>query len=98
MNKANISVAVITLAALLAVASAQTNRPTPSLQIGRYQLFGGEYDMAGSSAIDKVILRIDTTTGEVDELYHGKKDNGDLVDEWLPTGTQKNYSRANASK
>ena len=69
MNRTNIVLAIIAVAALLVTLSAQTNRTTPSAagQTGRYQLLNGEYNVVttdGSNLILKRVFRIDTVTGE----------------------------------
>ncbi|HEX4137943.1 MAG TPA: hypothetical protein VHY84_25265 [Bryobacteraceae bacterium] len=84
-------VLLITAAAILgAIGNAQTNRSASTAQSGRYQLFSGEVFMGGPKPVEqKVVLRIDTTTGDVDQWLAGQDREGKAVDQWFRTGRVK---------
>lgn len=56
----------------------------PPAQTGRYQLIAGEYEITGRNSIEhmKVVLRIDTATGETDELVNTEGDDKKLHEFW----------------
>lgn len=91
MNRTNIVISVIAAAALLAVSSAQTNKPLPnSGQVGRYQLLYGEHEIVavnGRTTVVKGIYRIDTATGTTSLYYTALADpaKGEpFMNEWTP--------------
>jgi hypothetical protein len=58
---------------------------SPSLPVGRYQLLYGEHESisgSGTKETSKVILRIDTVTGETSEYTSGQGPSGGLQDFW----------------
>ena len=79
MSKANVTILVVAATVLLAVGSAQTNQPTATGPVGRYQLLYGEHEkiiiesggVAGKTTEHKVILRIDTVTGKTNVWVEG---------------------------
>ncbi len=81
---------------LLIAAKAQTqSQQSPNTQqlpprVGRYQLLSGEHyiNVKGVGQDDKVILRIDTSTGEVDQWFAGQTKDGKMIDRWIPTGNE----------
>ena len=90
MNKIATASLICTLMFILPWVSnaADLNKPPISkgTDVGRYQLLQGEYQrtMALSSSIThetvRVILKIDTVTGEVWELSSSATESGDVVD------------------
>jgi hypothetical protein len=89
MNRANVAVLLIAATVLIAALSGQNKQPQPSPQTGgRYQLFAAEHTMFGMQTSEKVILRIDTQTGNVDQWISGQgiKNPADLVDTWQRAG------------
>ena len=88
MNKLTIGVTVFGGTVLLAILSAQNNQqPQQGCQVGRYQLFVAQHDMMGKLGKEEVILRIDTTTGDVDEWMNGYTKTGEVLDKWIRTGS-----------
>jgi len=85
MNKSNITAAVIAIAVLLVIGSAQTNR-TASGQPGRYQLLSGEHVVNGKATVfdQKDVFHIDTETGATSVYTFGVDSNGKTYTEWLP--------------
>ncbi len=89
MNRSVIASLMIGIAFLLVEGTAQTQNRTPqAAQPGRYQLFSAEHAIIGitNAEAEKVILRIDTATGKVDEWNIGQDAEGKVFDEWTPTG------------
>ncbi len=91
MNR--LAITLLAIATLVgAVAIGQTPHKLNSTEggpVGRYQLVTAEHEMIGHPAgpiNEKVVLRIDTTTGSVDIWMSGVLD-GIPVSEWVPTGT-----------
>jgi hypothetical protein len=80
MTKANIIAILIAAAVLMLSGRAQTQSTTGP--VGRYQLFSGETDAGTPGPPHRAILRIDTTTGAVDEWI-----TSSIVDSWHRTGT-----------
>jgi type II secretory pathway pseudopilin PulG len=92
---------LLVAAAIVAIGSAQTNRPRAIEQVSsgscqnalmRYQLFAGEHIIAGSGdgiPTVKDILRIDTLTGETSEWVDGSR-NGQIVSFWRPIDSRPN--------
>lgn len=85
MTRFHAAVLLIAAVILIATMSGQTRQPKPSAQPGRYQLFAGEYATLGAGD-EKVILRLDTQTGNVDQWVNGQRKNGDLIDSWMRLG------------
>jgi hypothetical protein len=75
-------VGFIAIATLLVVGSAQSDRQPTGTQVGRYQLFQGEFGITGATA--KQILRIDTATGHVSYMLNGFDSNGRPTRSWEP--------------
>jgi hypothetical protein len=90
MNKLNTTLLVVIATALfLTILGAQTKQPQSTNQPGRYQLFSAETDELGSKLPARVILRIDTQTGTVDQWMFGERKDGALVDLWGRTGEMR---------
>lgn len=92
MKRVNIVIAVVAVAILLAIGSAQTNKiapepDKPSSLVGRYQLVSGEHEIinqgGGSSLTEKAIFRIDTVTGATSYYVNALSGNSKpYIDEW----------------
>jgi len=88
MNR--IVMAIIAVGAMLAVGIAQQPRKakTDAGAVGRYQIVAMDHELIGhpdGPVRERVVLRIDTTTGVVEEWISGVID-GRTVDDWVPTG------------
>ena len=87
---------IVSVTLLVAVAIAQIPRTTPNVnrnaqlgQVGRYQILNVDQEFEGSPngpEKERLVLRIDTATGAVDEWFTGKAQDGLVYDEWVPTG------------
>lgn len=89
MNKVALAVIVVLATAiLLGIGNAQIKGPQPSGQIGRYQLLQGEHIVVGQKVTndEKVVLRIDTATGQVSEWQEGTSTEGKYANFWFPIG------------
>jgi hypothetical protein len=86
MNRINVLLTIALAAAVLIALSGQTKQPQSIESMGRYHLFSGETDRAGFDGTDKVILRIDSQTGDVDQWIVGARKDGTIVDMWARTG------------
>jgi hypothetical protein len=88
MNR--ITVAIGAIAALLSVACSRSNQPQQQAsavrtgQVGRYQLLYGEHEISfrQSNAVEKVILRIDTLTGDTDVFTETQGMDGGIQTFW----------------
>ena len=79
--------AIIAAVLLLAILNGQTKQGQSPNQSGRFQLFAGEISPLGFAGVtDKMILRIDTQTGNVDQWIEGQRKDGTTVDMWARTG------------
>jgi len=77
MNRSTLLKIAVGAALLIVAGAAQTGRgAAPASQIGRYRLLSGEATSVGSNSTDKVILRLDTATGDVDEWLYGALPDG----------------------
>ena len=91
MNKANLVIAAILTAALIAIGTAQTRIQGQLGQAGRYQLVGAPYKW--QATVDRKLVvdeqnhlfRIDTVTGETSILAF-RMDQNNLQSFWNPIG------------
>jgi hypothetical protein len=90
MNRMNVLIAAIGLAALFAIGHAQTEKTQPD-PIGRYQLQVVEHDVSvsrGASSAGSVtvkdVVRLDTATGQSDAWRSGIDPAGQPFSDWSP--------------
>ena len=89
MNRANVLIAAIALAALFVAGRAQT-QTQPAGPIGRYQLQVVEHAVtvstasSGASVTVRDVLRVDTATGETDVWRNGVDRTGQAFNTWSP--------------
>lgn len=92
LNRTNLLIAALAIGLIFVLTRAQAQQhASPSSQIGRYLLFSADYDDFITLPVSnqqhyKVILRIDTQTGNVDQWLMGNRGPDKPIDTWVPTG------------
>ena len=73
---------------IYAAAPAFAQNVTSTINTARYILFGGAYDVNGSSTSANSVFKLDTYTGDTWILLSKKDTKGKVVNTWTPVANQ----------